>query len=200
MIGSGFRGMLSGFGAINAPSLTTTGAVSASSFLSGDGSAGTPSYGFASVAGMGWYKSGAGTMTAVVSSTAQVAVSNGDVTLALSDLRARAAVVLGGEVTPSQITADQHDYAGVTSTKTIARISTDASRTITGFSVGFFNRIIVVQNVGAQDLVLAHQNLSSTDINRIITTTAASLTLTAGQAAMLIYDDTADRWRAYKLT
>ena len=96
---------------------------------------------------------------------------------------------------PAQITSDQNDYDfGRTSN---ARLSTDASRTITGLANGTDGRILYLANVGSFDLVLANQNASSTAANRIITGTGANVTLVADDTAILNYDSTTSRWRIF---
>lgn len=103
--------------------------------------------------------------------------------------------VLVARVSPAQITADQNDYA-LNATATLIRLNTDASRTITGFNAtGNNGRLVMIINVGANDLVLANENAGSSAANRIITGTGADLTLTAGQSCWLIYDETSTRWR-----
>lgn len=107
--------------------------------------------------------------------------------------------------TPSQITSDQNNYnplggASETSPKYL-RLSTDASRSITGlvFTVatqGGQEHVII--NVGTNDLVLVHESASSTAANRFTNSTAADITLTAGQSATLWYDSTTSRWRVNK--
>lgn len=81
----------------------------------------------------------------------------------------------------------------------IAYITTDASRTVTGFSGGKDRRVVTLYNTGSNDLVLAHQSASSTAANRMISATALDLTIGAGQAVRLTYDSAALRWRAIPL-
>lgn len=103
--------------------------------------------------------------------------------------------------TPSQITSDQNNYS-VPVTGYFIRLSTDASRTLTGlvFTGGGVGdgQVHLLVNVGANDLVLAHENASSTAGNRFLCSTGASITLSANQAADLIYDSTTARWRVFK--
>lgn len=95
--------------------------------------------------------------------------------------------------TPVQITSDQNDYA--LATGTFFRLSTDASRTITGLTGGTDGKWMVIANVGSFNLVLANQNASSTTTNRIITGTGASITIAPDEQVRLIYDSTTGRWR-----
>lgn len=102
-------------------------------------------------------------------------------------------------LSPSQITSNQNDYNP--GRGSFFRLSTDASRTITGFATGHAvvadrnGQHLPIVNVGSFDLVLAHQSASSTASNRIITDTGADLTIGAGKAAFLLYDATTERWR-----
>lgn len=98
-----------------------------------------------------------------------------------------------GQTTPALITADQDDYdPGDT---LLLRLSTDASRNVTGLAAGFNGELRLVVNVGSNDLVLQNQNAGSAAANRIITGTGADLTLGADGAALLLYDGTTARWR-----
>lgn len=95
--------------------------------------------------------------------------------------------------TLAQITAAQNDYAigaGV-----VFRLSSDASRNITGIAGGADGRMIVIFNVGAQDIVLTNNDAASAAANRIITGTGASVTVTAAGQAILVYDGTSTCWR-----
>jgi hypothetical protein len=104
------------------------------------------------------------------------------------------AIRLRGDISPAQITADQHDYApSGFATATVLRLSTDASRTITGLAGGGDGRVVVLVNVGGFNLVLADDSASSTAANRFALD--AALTLAPDMAATLIYDATSSRWR-----
>lgn len=76
------------------------------------------------------------------------------------------------------------------------RVSTDASRNLTGFQAAAYDgmRIFVV-NVGAQDLVFKNADTGSEEINRFITSTGGDYTLTPNGWALMIYDMTSQRWR-----
>ena len=101
-------------------------------------------------------------------------------------------------LTPSQITADQNNYAPSGSSKYL-RLSTDASRTITGLSISqVTGEEHVIINVGSQSIVLANESASSTAANRFTNSTGADVTLSANQMADLVYDGTTSRWRVTK--
>lgn len=95
--------------------------------------------------------------------------------------------------TKAQITANQNDYA--VGDGTMFRLSSDASRNITGIAGGADGRIIYLFNVGAQDIVLTNADAASAEANRILTGTGASVTVAANGQAVLVYDGTSSRWR-----
>lgn len=97
--------------------------------------------------------------------------------------------------TPSQITGDQNNYAPGGST--FQRWSSDASRNITGLTAGVNGEYREIWNVGSNNIVLQHENASSTAANRFLTSTGADLTLSANKCAIARYDATSSRWRVY---
>lgn len=98
--------------------------------------------------------------------------------------------------TVAQITANTNDLAlGQVS---YARLSSDASRNLTGIADGAINdpgegRTLTVTNVGSFDIVLIHQSGLSLAGNRFAI--GANITLTPDDAISLIYDVTDLRWR-----
>lgn len=104
----------------------------------------------------------------------------------------RGGIAFGIPTTPAQITSDQNDYYF---TGSFLRLSTDASRTITGFANGSDGRQLVAVNVGANDLILGDEDAGSSAINRIITGHGVSITLDPDASAHLWYDLTSARWR-----
>ncbi len=104
------------------------------------------------------------------------------------------ALYLNGVISPAQITSNTDNYAPTGfSTASTLRLSTDASRNLTGIAAGADGRIIVVHNVGAQSLVLKN-DVTSTAANRFFL--GADTTLTADTSITLRYDGTTARWRA----
>lgn len=103
---------------------------------------------------------------------------------------------LSGDISPAQITAATNNYdpTGL-STATTLRLTTDATRTITGLAGGADGRILVLHNVGAFNLILSDEDASSTAGNRFAL--SANLTLTPDQSAVLHYDATSSRWRLF---
>lgn len=102
---------------------------------------------------------------------------------------------LAGVISPAQITADQNNYSPTDlASSSHLRLSTDASRTITGLAGGATGRIITIANVGSNDLVLASESASSTAANRFLFA-GGDLTVAADQTVALRYDGTSSRWR-----
>lgn len=101
---------------------------------------------------------------------------------------------LTGDLSPSQVTADQNDYnpTGL-STASVLRLSSDASRNITGLSGGGDGRVIAIVNVGANPVTLRDENSSSAAANRFAL--GADFLLNAKQGAVLWYDSTDSRWK-----
>jgi len=108
--------------------------------------------------------------------------------------RLNSAVFLTGDLSPSQITADQNDYnpAGL-SGASVLRLTTDALRKITGLQGGADGRLVSVVNAGSNPLVLANASASSSAANRF--DIGADLVMAPSEGAVLLYDPTSSRWR-----
>ncbi|MCK5563705.1 MAG: hypothetical protein KAJ07_00525 [Planctomycetes bacterium] len=104
------------------------------------------------------------------------------------------ALQLSGDISPSQITANQDDYnpTGLSTSSTL-RLSTDASRDITGLAGGADGRILLIHNIGSNDIVLKDEDASSTAGNRFALN--ADVTVLADNLVILQYDSTSARWR-----
>jgi hypothetical protein len=106
---------------------------------------------------------------------------------------------LTARITPPEIAADQNDYAPAgLMTASALRLSTDASRNITGLIGGIKDRMLAIINVGANDIVLKNENAGSAAANRF--GLDADLTLAAKQACIIWYDYDASRWRCIAKT
>lgn len=103
--------------------------------------------------------------------------------------------------TPSQITSNQNNF-DPNGYAYCQRWTTDASRDVTGLAIGgnqgVAGEVHIIINVGSFDIVLKHENASSSAANRFLNSTGADITLTANQAAEIIYDPTTQRWRVFK--
>lgn len=106
---------------------------------------------------------------------------------------------LSGVISPAQITSNQNDYAPAGfATATVLRISTDASRNITGLAGGADGRLIYIHNVGGFDAVIKADGAASSAANRF--SLSSDLTLASLQGATFLYDATGlgggtGRWR-----
>jgi hypothetical protein len=99
---------------------------------------------------------------------------------------------LEGVSSPAQITGNQNNYV-VGQMVTDLRLSTDASRNITGITNGRKGRVMRVFNVGSFDLVLINASGSSSAGNQFAL--GADLTIGAGEGAVLWYDSVTSTWR-----
>lgn len=155
----------------------------------------------------------------VAGTTNQITVANdGDGTITLSlpqSIATTSLVTFGGltvngqiahtgilrliDNTPAQITADQDDYNP--GSYAVLRLSSDAPRNITGFVPGATpqGQLLFVFNVGANNIVLQHQNAGSVEANRLLSNTGVDLTISANEIAFLWYDSTTTRWRMTEL-
>jgi len=95
---------------------------------------------------------------------------------------------------PAQITADQDDYNP--GNKIVSRLSSDATRIISGIAGGATYQVRVLVNIGSFDITLGHEDTGSSAANRIASVTASDLTLGPAKLALLVYDATSTRWRA----
>ncbi len=107
---------------------------------------------------------------------------------------------LSSFVTSTQITANQNNYTATDSTNTCAtkmtlRVSSDASRNVTGLSCSQAEGDIrLIHNVGAQNIVLTNQDAGSTAANRFLF--GSDMTLGADTSVTVRYDGVTSRWRA----
>jgi len=100
-----------------------------------------------------------------------------------------------GDITPAQIVADEDDYnpANLASASTL-RLSTNAAWSITGLQGGSDGRILIIHNIGANDLTLTDEDVASAAANRFALTD--DITLEDDGMTILQYDTTSSRWRA----
>lgn len=98
-------------------------------------------------------------------------------------------------LSPSQITGNQNNYSPTgLEDANVLRLSTDASRNITGLVPGSQSgRLLLLFNVGSNDLVLKNESASSTAANRFAI--GGDFTVTGGGGVVLWYDSTSSRWR-----
>lgn len=100
---------------------------------------------------------------------------------------------LTADIAPSTITADVDDYdpAGL-ATASVLRLTSDASRNITGLAGGSDGRIVTIVNAGTNPIVLLDSDAASATGNRF---GFADTTLAPRQSAVLWYDGADSLWR-----
>lgn len=98
-------------------------------------------------------------------------------------------------ISPTQLAANTDNWnpTGL-ATATIIRASTDASRNLTGIVAASDAQLLILVNVGSNDLVLVH-DATSTAANRFYCPDNANVTLDPNAWAWLVYDLTSARWR-----
>ena len=82
----------------------------------------------------------------------------------------------------------------------LVRYAGSADSTFTGISGGTDGRIIHLMNASAYTVTITNQDASSTDENRVITPTGASIVIKPTTTAMMQYDSGASRWRILAVT
>lgn len=104
---------------------------------------------------------------------------------------------LTGDLSPAQITANQSDYnpTGLADAS-VLRLSTDASRNITSIAGGSDGRVLLILNVGSNNIVLKDDDgATGTAANRFAM--SGDVTLGGDQGAIIWYDSTSSRWRIF---
>lgn len=112
----------------------------------------------------------------------------------ISDLVVQRTAKFTGAISPTQISSNQNDYAPTSfSTAFSLRLSSDASRNVTGLAGGAEGRLVVLHNVGSFDIVLKNESGSSTSTNRFAL--GLDVTIPSGGSFSIQYDGTSSRWR-----
>ena len=110
-------------------------------------------------------------------------------------LDAQQDVQVSGDISPAQITGDQNNYNPANlATSSVLRLSSDATRNITGLAGGADGRLLIILNIGSFAITLVTESASSTAGNRFAI--GANITVGAGEGIVLLYDSTSSRWRA----
>ena len=105
------------------------------------------------------------------------------------------AIFSGIVISPAQLVANTDNWSPTgLSTADVIRVSTDASRNLTGIVAPASAWAIVLENVGSFDLVLKH-NVTSTAANRFFCPNDSDVTLQKDSTVLLVYDLTSLRWR-----
>ena len=95
--------------------------------------------------------------------------------------------------TPAQITTDVNNFN--IGAKSFIRLSSDAPHNISGIQDVSDGQIVILCNVGANNIILQHQNAGSNAANRFLFSTGADFTLGANHSLTIIYDAVTGCWR-----
>ncbi len=95
--------------------------------------------------------------------------------------------------TLAQLTADVNNF--FVDDKSFIRLSSDALRNISGLTNGSDGKILIITNVGVNNVNLQHQNMSSLVPNQFMFSTAADILLPPNHSITLIYDAVSTCWR-----
>lgn len=111
------------------------------------------------------------------------------------NLTAQGSVAEIGILTPPQVTAAQNNYnpTGLSTARHL-RMSTDASRTLTGIAAQNSGTLLTLWNAGTFDLVLSNADAASTAGNRFRCPGNVNFTLNRGDAVDLWYDYNSAEW------
>jgi hypothetical protein len=98
-------------------------------------------------------------------------------------------------ISPTQLSANTDNWNPTSlATASIIRASTDASRNLTGIVAPAAAKLLVLENIGAFDLVIKH-DVTSTAANRFYCPNDTDVTLQKDASIVLQYDMTSARWR-----
>ena len=108
--------------------------------------------------------------------------------------------LFSGVISPSQITADQDNYAPTGfSTCSVMRLTVDAARSITGIAGGAAGRHILILNIDATNSLTLKHDTTSTSANRFYCPNNADIVLLKNSGAWAWYDTTSSRWRVEQI-
>lgn len=137
-----------------------------------------------------------GNATSIASQTGtgtKFVVDNGPTLIGTVDVSQ--AMKLSGDISPTQITSSQNDYAPTGfSTSAVLRLDLDADRSITGIAGGADGLVKIIHNISTHVLTLKNQDAGSSAANRLLL--GGDVTLNPDTSITLQYDSTSSRWRA----
>ena len=145
----------------------------------------------------GWYESADDTVQHVIAGVAKMSLTaSGATYVSATNLTNQGGYVNSGLVSPAQITSNQTDYAAGLGNVRFVRLSSDASRTIFSFSGGAAYQEWILVNVGAQNIVLAHDDgATGTAALRMLCPGSVNYTLGPNESVMMWYDSGSSRYR-----
>jgi hypothetical protein len=103
-------------------------------------------------------------------------------------------LLFGNILSPLQFTSTVNDYApnGIDQAN-VLRLSSNATRTLTGIAGGVDGRVLLLMNVGNFDIDLENEGGTSTSSNRFKLT--GNLSIAPNSSVLVMYDGASSRWR-----
>lgn len=118
-------------------------------------------------------------------------LAGGSVQLAIDELDLKA-VSQNSVASPATFTSDQNDLDG---TETVFRVAGNTdNRKITSITLGTAGRRIYIENVGATDIILSHDDGSSGTAANRFDFGGADVIIEPRESRTLLYDNTLQRW------
>jgi hypothetical protein len=198
----GSRGYLSGFGAITAASVTSTGAVKATQFrATADGTTSSFAFTWDADENIGLRRNGADTFTVGIGANQPLLINQFTATFGESAQFSGGTYYTNYQV-PTAISGTVHDYApsGWNASRSGIKQDISAACTLTGLAAASNGVRQILQNVtttAGRNLTIQHDNgADSTATNRFYCPNLANYVLAPGEGVVIEYDTTlsSGRW------
>lgn len=175
---------------------TFAGAVAATRFLGGTGTAAAPTYSFTGDDNTGVYAEGADIVSLASGGTRYFRSRAAGVDILNTPLIPMNALQVANDITPTALSAQANDYNPPSlSGATVVRQDATVPVTITGLAGGTDGRLLWFVNISANTITFPHESASSTAANRFSLASGLDVSLLPGAMCMLIYNTTSARWR-----
>jgi len=188
----GFRGYLSGFGAIRA-----TGPIYATQFrATADGTLSEYAFTWDVDPNTGLRRIGADNFNAGVAGNSVINVQQFQASFG-EGIQNQGGFAATSFLTPAAITGTVNDYTPTAWNGARGWIRQDCSAavTLTGLGATGTGHVAGLWNISAFTITLKNENTGSIAANRFLTSGAGDYVLAAGEGVLLIYDGTSARWR-----
>ncbi len=137
-----------------------------------------------------------GTLSAedVLTSGTNIALTNASGTMTVA--AATTTFALPGDISPTQLTADQNDWNPTDlATSSVIRVTSDRMVQITGLQGGSDGRLITIYNIGNWPIVIRHEDTGSSTAANRFALGGSEVFVFSGEFIVLLYDGTSSRWR-----
>jgi hypothetical protein len=103
---------------------------------------------------------------------------------------------LTATITPATITATQNDYNPTGgATADVWRLASDANWNISGIAGGTAGRVLILHNIGSNEIRIPHDDSGSLAANRVLPGSGHIMRIRPNQSGILRYDGSSSRWR-----